>query len=228
MQKPQPYGITFVNTLLEPLTSVLVVLEGNTQLENKKEVKKMADYSMTDAKWTKNKNKILGFMETTDLGGMAQVITWNLETGDNDADNRKRYWGNITNLFGMVPNSPIRRGREPSLPDEVQNTVNTVVAQYESDCAAFYDAHPQNAQILRQHGKSGYGAYDDGADYGESQGSSLRSTLAKAYRNHVKIQDGETVVGLVWDGTLDNDGVPTITVSLAESGDDSTAGGEEE
>ena len=41
----------------------------------------MTDYSMDDDKWNRNEVKVRTFMDSNDIGGMAQVIEWNLETG---------------------------------------------------------------------------------------------------------------------------------------------------
>jgi hypothetical protein len=73
---------------------------------------KMADYSMEDDAWNKRAVKVRTYLENNDLGDMEQVILWNLNQGQNDAANRKRYWTSITTLFGMLPDSPISRGRE--------------------------------------------------------------------------------------------------------------------
>tara|TARA_R110000751_G_scaffold10563_1_gene38396 strand:+ start:843 stop:1376 length:534 start_codon:yes stop_codon:yes gene_type:complete len=165
----------------------------------------MADYSMEDEKWNKNKSKIQAYMETHDLGDMAAVINWNLTQGDNDKDNRKRFWSSITTLFGMLDDSPISRGRESNLPDEVQNLINTYCAIFAQAHAALFATDPLFGELIRKHGKSGGGVYEDADEYAAGQSKSMRMKLTRYYRNHLKGITNEPT----WDGTSVND-VPTI------------------
>ena len=181
----------------------------------------MTDYSMDDDKWNRNEVKVRTFMDSNDIGGMAQVIEWNLETGMTDSNNRKRYWSNITNLLGMLDNSPIRRGREPTLPDEVNQAVLDLVADYVADCETLYNNNPAYATILRQHGKSGYGVFNDATHYAETLGKTLKGALTKYFRNHEKGITTEPS----WDGTIDKNGTPNI-IGVVIADDDSA--GEEE
>lgn len=61
---------------------------------------------MDDKNWNERKEIVSTFLASNDIGEMKQVIEWNIATGDNDADNRKRYWTSICTLFGYLPNSP--------------------------------------------------------------------------------------------------------------------------
>ena len=169
-------------------------------------MKNMADYSMTDEKWNKNKSKVTTYLENNDLGDMAAVIQWNLNQGDTDVDNRKRFWTSITTLFGMLPDSPITRGRESSLPEEVQQTINSIAAQYAEAFSAPFATDPLFGEIVRKHGKSDYATYDDSDDYAETLKTQMRNALSSYYRNHSKSQSGPN-----WDGTI-TDGMVTITV----------------
>ena len=171
----------------------------------------MADYSMTDEKWNKNKSKVTTYLENNDLGDMEAVIRWNLNQGDTDVDNRKRFWTSITTLFGMLPDSPITRGRESSLPEEVQQTINSIAVQYAEAFSAPFATDPLFGEIVRKHGKSDYAAYDDSDEYAEVLKNSMRISLTSYYRNHIKGNDGPQ-----WDGTM-TDGMVTINVISSES-----------
>ena len=178
----------------------------------------MADYSMTDEKWNKNKSKVTTYLENNDLGDMEAVIRWNLNQGDTDVDNRKRFWTSITTLFGMLPDSPITRGRESSLPEEVQQNINSIAVQYAEAFSAPFATDPLFGEIVRKHGKSDYAAYEDASDYGETLKTQMRTALSSYYRNAVKGQNGPQ-----WDGTI-TDGMVSITVI---SSDDSSQEEEE-
>ena len=185
----------------------------------------MADYSMDDQKWSKNENKVLHYLENNDVGDMKAVIEWNLNQGRNDAENRKRFWTNITNLFAMLPNSPISRGRESDLPEEVAQTIQSIAAQYASDFAAPFATDPLYGEIVRKHGKSGGGIYEDIEEYEATLLKSMKSRLTTYYRNHLKVASGEKSADDViqWNGDM-NGHIPVIQTPV-ESSDN---GGEEE
>ena len=178
----------------------------------------MADYSMTDEAWNKRAVKVRTYLENNELGDMEAVIRWNLNQGDTDVDNRKRFWTSITTLFGMLPDSPITRGRESSLPEEVQQNINSIAVQYAEAFSAPFATDPLFGEIVRKHGKSDYAAYEDASDYGETLKTQMRNALSSYYRNAVKGQNGPQ-----WDGTI-TDGMVSITVI---SSDDSSQEEEE-
>lgn len=61
---------------------------------------------MDDDAWNKRKSKVMTFLDSNDIEEMKPVIEWNIQAGDDDAENRKRYWTSIITLLGMLPNSP--------------------------------------------------------------------------------------------------------------------------
>ena len=186
----------------------------------------MADYSMTDPKWAKNENKVRTYLANPEndehVGGMAAVIEWNLEQGQNDPENRKRFWTNITNLFAMLPNNPIGRGRESDLPEAVQQNITQIAAQYANAYSAVFATDPLFGEIVRKHGKSGGGVYADSDEYAEALESSMKSRLTTYYRNSLKIASGEIEAGsaVSWNGDM-NGHVPVI-IGKAVSEDDSS------
>ena len=171
----------------------------------------MADYSMDDEAWNKRTTKVRTYLDNNDLGDMEQVILWNLNQGEGDAGNRKRYWTSITTLFGMLPDSPISRGRESDLPTEVSQAITSIAAQFAEAFSAPFATDPLFGEILRKHGKSGYGTYDDAGDYSNSLKNSMKSALTTYYRNQLKGRDGPH-----WDGVVNDDGTVTITVQSSE------------
>jgi hypothetical protein len=175
----------------------------------------MADYSMNDEDWNKRKNKVTTYLESHDLGDMEQVIQWNLNQGDTNEENRKRFWTSITTLFGMLPDSPISRGRESDLPEEVQQSITTVAVSYAEAYTAAFASHPLFGEVVRKHGKSGGGTYANNDEYNESLQKQMRGRLTGYYRNHIKnITDKPS-----WNGTL-IDGIPTILQPVVEGGDE--------
>jgi len=172
------------------------------------------DYSMDDESWEKRKGKVTTFLASNDIGEMEQVINWNIATGDNDAENRKRYWTSITTLFGMLPNSPLGRGRESDLPNEIQQTILDICATARPIITGSWNDGLSG--LVEKHGKSGGGLYDTDEDYADTMAKGIKSRLTKYARNHIKnVEDSHT-----WDGSVDSEGMPNveyhITVMEAE------------
>jgi len=172
----------------------------------------MADYSMNDEAWNKRVSKIDTYLESNDLGEMATVIRWNITEGTADPSNRKRFWTSITTLFGMLPDSPISRGRESDLPEVVQQQITAISVKYAEAYCAAYATDPLFGEIVRKHGKSGGGVYANIEEYNKSLVSSMKSRLTTYYRNHLKGQSGPN-----WDGSVNDSGVPNITVVETQS-----------
>ena len=165
----------------------------------------MADYTMEDDKWASRVALIESHMAHNDVGDMQPVLEWNLKTGTADKENRKRYWSNITNLFATVENSPIQIGKRSTLPQSVQDSLNTICATYADGHAALFASHPLYGETLRARGKAGYTAYESGESYGAAVAKNLRSRMTSYYNNYVNKAEGE----IQWDGTVDKIGVPT-------------------
>jgi len=175
----------------------------------------MTDYSMDDEAWTKRTTKVNTYLDSHDIGDMEQVIRWNLNQGDTDPDNRKRFWTSITTLFGMLPDSPISRGRESDLPENIQQAITGFSVTYADAYAAAYATDPLFGEIVRKHGKSGGGVFADVDAYHASLKQQMKGKITGYYRNALKGKDELPC----WDGTVD-DGVPVITQTVSD--DDSS------
>ncbi len=189
----------------------------------------MADYSMDDTKWNKNESKVSLYLEHNDVGDMEAVINWNLEQGRNDPENRKRFWNNITNLFAMLPNSPISRGRESDLPEEIQQIITQIAAQYAEAFSAPFATDPLFGEIVRKHGKSGGGVYANVEEYEATLLKSMKSRLTGFYRNSLKVADSADIEHtaentIYWNGDM-NGHVPVIHTPAVS---DDNGGDEEE
>ena len=174
----------------------------------------MADYSMADEKWTKNKGKVESFLSTHDLGEMEQVIRWNLNQGDADPDNRKRYWTSITTLFGMLPNNPFHSGRKSDLPEEIILAINEIATNYAEAFSASFARPHLIGEIVNKQGKSGQRKYSHAGEYHESLNRRIKSTLTTCYQNYQNGRDSSQ-----WDGSM-VDGILNIKFGDASIMDD--------
>ena len=168
------------------------------------------NYSMDDESWNKRKAKVSTFLASNDIGEMEQVINWNIATGDNDVENRKRYWTSITTLFGMLPNSPLGRGRESDLPNELQQTILDICATAQPKIAGHFSDGMQG--LYERHGKSGGGLYESSEEYADLVCKGIKTRLTKYARNHIKnVENVHT-----WDGSIDEYGMPNVVYYVAE------------
>jgi len=192
----------------------------------------MASYAMNDEKWNKNENKVNLYLDKNDVGDMRAVIEWNLEQGRNDVENRKRFWNNITNLFAMLPNSPISRGRESDVPEEIQQSITQIAVQYAEAFSAPFATDPLYGEIVRKHGKSGGGVYADVEEYEATLLKSMKSRLTGYYRNSLKVADEADIEHtaantIYWNGSMDGH-IPVIHTPVVVESDEENGGDEEE
>ena len=62
------------------------------------------DYNVDDDIWEKIRNKILNYLASSDIGDWGLVLQWNIDTGNNDPENRKMYFKSIHSLLNRLPN----------------------------------------------------------------------------------------------------------------------------
>ena len=171
----------------------------------------MADDTMDDEKWVSRVELIEGHMKTNDVGDMKAPLLWNIKQGTEKPEFRMRYWSNITNMFATVDNSPIKIGKRSSLPQAVQDSINTICAVYAEGHIALFASHPLYGEVLRARGTAGYTPYESSESYAEAQVSNLKTRLTGYYNNHVN-----KVVGIQWDGTVNKQGAPSFECPTLE------------
>ena len=170
-------------------------------------MKKMADYTMDDEKWNARVNLIESDLSTNDRGSMEAVLRWNLETGTTDVENRKRYWTNVSNLYATVDNSPIKFGKQSTLPQVVQDSLATLKAIYAEGHSALFATHPLFGDV-----ESKRGAYS--APYGDSESyvSAMVDLFADRMTTYYTNYRDNVADKKQWDGTLNKKGLPTIVI----------------
>jgi len=174
-------------------------------------MKKMADYTMDDEKWTARVNLITNHIANNDVGSMKAVLEWNLETGTSDVANRKRYWSNITNLFATVDNSPIRLGKQSTLPQAVQDSLASLKAIYAEGHSALFATHPLFGEV-----ESKRGAYSTPYGDSESYVSAMVDLFADRMTTYYTNYRDNIADKKQWDGTINKKGLPTIVIPQKE------------
>ena len=144
---------------------------------------------MEQEKWNEKYAMINAWLDENDAGAMGQVIRVNLEAGNeaqND-DDRNRFWEAVRALCKVLPNSPIKKGRGSTLPNEVQAVLDSIsdeVAQAASDFFAIGDMN----MLLLKHGKSGGGLFT-ADEYSAYMSQTVVNSLKKRYKEQI------------WDGS---------------------------
>ena len=127
---------------------------------------------------------------------LRQVVQFQINFGNENTDQQERVWDSIKSMIRGLDGSPVRRGKKSNLPASVNVTVAQITSEVGSLAADWYNANSLLSLVLLKHAKSGGGAYDDGAEYGEALGSKIGTRLKKMYK------DGS------WDGTTDGLSAP--------------------
>ena len=167
----------------------------------------MADYTMDDEKWNARVSLIENDLSANDRGSMEAVLRWNLETGTTDVENRKRYWTNISNLYATVDNSPIKFGKQSTLPQVVQDSLATLKAIYAEGHSALFATHPLFGEVESKRGAYST-PYGDSESYVSAMVSLFSDRMTEYYKNHRDNVAGKKQ----WDGTLNKNGLPTIVI----------------
>lgn len=159
--------------------------------------------------WNKNTAEVQAWLELEDRGDVGKAIELSImlgTTAEND-DLRSTYWTAIRSIGSPYESFPkARRGRESSLPEEVElsaiSVKNAVVAAF----AGITDADMIMTVIL-PHGRTG-GAYDSIQSFADAMGKKAYSALTQGFK------EGR------WDGTMNGE-IPALTppaVKTAEGG----------
>lgn len=156
---------------------------------------------MKMSNWNINIQRVLEWMNTTKNDITQEAVAINailgLAEGVTDEDTLGTYWVSIRSIGGSVEDFPKARvGHAPSLPEEVYMNVDSVMNHIASVFASAFDEVV--AQVVLPRGQTS--RYEEAADFGDAMADKVKSLLEKAYK-----------AGR-WDGTLDDNGVPSVAL----------------
>jgi len=171
----------------------------------------MADYTMDDEKWNARVAVIENDLSINDRGSMEAVLRWNLETGTIDVANRKRYWTNVSQLYATVDNSPLKGGKQSTLPQVVQDSLASLKQIYAEGHSALFATHPLFGEVESKRGAYST-PYGDSESYVSAMVSLFADRMTEYYKNHRDNVAGKKQ----WDGTLNKNGLPTIVIPEME------------
>ena len=164
---------------------------------------------MNTKNWTKNTNAVLAWLEREERGdnGKAIELSIMLGNGAENDDMRSTYWTAIRSIGSVYDDFPVaRRGRESSLPDDVEQNALSVKNAVQSAFATIGSAD-LILQVILPHGRTG-GAFADIEALAENYAEKAYKALLTGYK------EGR------WDGSLDGDSpnMPPPAVKTAEGG----------
>jgi len=167
---------------------------------------------MNAKNWIKNTNAVQAWLEREDRGDVGNAISLSITLGNaTDSDElRSTYWTAIRSIGSPYDDFPVaRRGRESSLPEEVELSAVSVKNAVTTAFAGISNADLITTVIL-PHGRTG-GAFEDVEAFAQSMGKKAYDALVKGYK------EGR------WDGTMNGE-IPALTPPAVKAEE----GGQEE
>ena len=147
---------------------------------------------MTMEGWQARTEEVAEFVAVDGFDAqLRQVVDFQITFGNQNPEQQERVWDSIKSMIRGLDGSPVRRGKKSNLPASVNVTVAQITSEVSSLAADWYNANSLLSLVLLKHAKSGGGAYDDGAEYGDALGSKIGTRLKKMYK------DGS------WNGTVE-------------------------
>ena len=110
---------------------------------------------MVQAKWNEIAAMLTAWLAENDAGAMTPVIEINLQAG-NDAtsdEDRDRFWEAVRAICKTLPNSPIKKGRGSTLPNDVQAVLDAIGEEAAQAASDFFAIGSINLLLLK-HGNS--------------------------------------------------------------------------
>lgn len=131
--------------------------------------------------WNKRTTLIEAWMEQNAGHPLNAILTASMDmvTEDYSNEDRQKVYESIRALFGTVDDSPLKKGKMPTLPAEVIVSVDSAV----SDITAVYAAIGDFNLIQQVFPRSTkLGQYPSIEAYAEHMGAKARNNLIKAFR----------------------------------------------
>ena len=165
------------------------------------------DMSMNDETWDNRISRITDWMKEQkdliksdeDVKDSVDILKMNIKRGAKRAHMRKKYWSSILLEGRNLPEWPIQKGKESTLPQNVQDSLKAIGAEIEEVYVAFWNdnAIVQNIAVVSDRNKSlGGQSHPDAETYAKGRVLAVRQRMTKYFN------DGR------WDGNYNaEDGI---------------------
>ena len=151
-------------------------------------------------------NSIITWLDVNDAGSLDIVLRGMISSAQVEGQTEKQYeqfWASIRSLCSTLPNSPIRKGTQPSLPTEVQAVVDSVVNRVVNAFVGIGEPELMLDTIMPMRNTSGE-KFADIQALAEYFGKRVRRLLTDSFKNEH------------WDGKLTDENITGLTLPVKE------------
>ena len=161
---------------------------------------------MEYSKLVEKTNSIITWLDVNDAGSLDIVLRGMITSAQVEGQTEKQYeqfWASIRSLCQTLPNSPIRKGTQPSLPTQVQAVVDSVVNRVVNVFVGIGEPELMLDTIMPMRNTSG-AKFADIQALAEYFGKRVRRLLTDSYKNKL------------WNGELTDDNITGLTLPVKE------------
>lgn len=154
---------------------------------------------------------IITWLSFNDVGSLSVVLNGIITQGQVEGQTEKdyeNYWASIRSLCGTLPNSPIRKGIQTSVPTQVQAVVDSVMNRVQTAFAAIGDTELILDTIMPMRNTSGT-KFQSADELGEYFANRVKRLLMDSYKAEL------------WNGKLTKNNTTGLRLPVKESQEDS-------
>ena len=159
-----------------------------------KETKENKDMSMDDEAWTNRISKIQDYMkeqktmanEDEDVADSFDIIKMNIKRGSKRPHMRKKYWSSILLEGRNLDNWPIQKGKESSLPQNVQDSLKSIGEAVSEAYTSFWNDNQiiQQITVVSDRNKElGGQPYEDAETFAKGRVLAVRQRFTKYFND---------------------------------------------
>ena len=156
--------------------------------------KKEQDMSMDDEAWNNRISKIQDWMKEQkdliksdeDVADSVDIIKMNIKRGGKRSQMRKKYWSSILLEGRNLDNWPIQKGKESSLPQNVQDSLKTMGEAVSEAYTSFWNDNAiiQQITVVSDRNKElGGQPYEDAETFAKGRVLAVRQRFTKYFND---------------------------------------------
>lgn len=162
-------------------------------------------------KFKSKTDDIITWLSINDVGSLSAVLEGIISQGQVEGQTEKdyeNYWASIRSLCGTLPNSPIRKGIQTSVPAQVQAVVDSVVNRLQTAFAGIGDAELVLDTIMPMRNAKGT-KFQDADEFAQYFAHRASRMLMDSYK------------AKLWNGELTKNNITGVQLPVKESSEDS-------
>jgi len=160
------------------------------------------DMKMSDDDWNNRITKVQTWMKEhkdliksdEEISDSVSILKMNIKRGDKRSEMRKKYWNSILLEGRNLPEWPIQKGKESSLPQHVQQSLKDISAAVVEAYTEFWNENEiiQQVAVISDRNKEVGGSPHENADeFAKGRGLAVRQRFTKYFNDER------------WDGQFD-------------------------